>query len=279
VLLAVPYMGAPALAHVFTRLVTKEGWQGVFLRPSIRRGWTFWIAAWFLPALLTIVGAMFFFALFPRYYDPSLTTMVDALEAAQQQTGQAVPLSPWVIVVINTFAGVLIAPLINSLFTFGEEFGWRSYLLNKLMPLGGRKAVFFSGVIWGIWHWPVIAMGHNYGVLTQDYLGAPWTGMLAMVAFTLVTGTFLCWVALRGGSVWPAVIGHAAINGIASISILFTQGEPNLVLGPMPLGIVAMIPWIAVALWIFANPERLAAPDIPAVSNKISGDPHESVDS
>ena len=39
VLLAVGYMWAPALAHVLTRLLTREGWQDTWLRPHFKRGW------------------------------------------------------------------------------------------------------------------------------------------------------------------------------------------------------------------------------------------------
>ena len=38
VLLSVGYMGAPACAHILTRLVTREGWQGLFLRPNFKQG-------------------------------------------------------------------------------------------------------------------------------------------------------------------------------------------------------------------------------------------------
>jgi uncharacterized protein len=34
VLLAVGYMGAPAYALILTRIVTREGWQGLYLRRS-----------------------------------------------------------------------------------------------------------------------------------------------------------------------------------------------------------------------------------------------------
>lgn len=256
ILLALPYMWAPALAHIFTRLITREGWQGVFLRPHFKRGWPLWIAAWFLPAVMTVLGAVVFFALFPRYFDPSLSAVVEQL-AAEAQSGQAAPFTPWMVVIINTSIGVFIAPLVNGLFTFGEEFGWRSYLLQKLMPLGGRKAMLLMGVIWGVWHWPIIAMGHNYGL---DYAGAPWMGMLMMVVFTVTVGIFLGWAALRGGSVWPAVIGHAAVNGIAGVAAYFIKGEPNLLLGPTPVGIIAMIPAILGVVWIFGSRDRLAAP-------------------
>lgn len=266
VLLALPYMWAPALAHIFTRLLTREGWQGMFLRPNFRRGWPFWVAAWFLPAVMTVLGGIVFFAIFPRYFDPSLGAVVEMLAATEKQTGQAVTISPWMIVVLQLAFAIIIAPWINTLFAFGEEFGWRSYLIQKLMPLGGHKAVLLIGVIWGIWHWPVIAMGHNYGVFTLDYPGAPWSGMLMMVAFTTVLGIFLGWVALRGGSVWPAALGHGAVNAAAGLSIFFTRVdlEPDLLLGPMPVGIIAMIPFIAVAAWIVASRDRLAAAEAPA---------------
>ncbi|WP_423225804.1 hypothetical protein [Candidatus Amarolinea aalborgensis] len=45
VLLAVGYMWAPALAHVLTRLLTREGWHDTWLRPHFKQGWRYWLAA------------------------------------------------------------------------------------------------------------------------------------------------------------------------------------------------------------------------------------------
>jgi len=138
---------------------------------------------------------------------------------------------------------------------FGEEFGWRAYLLPKLMPLGGRRAVLLSGVIWGVWHWPVIAMGHNYGL---DYPGYPWLGMLLMVLVCIGLGSFLSWVTLRAGSVWPAVIGHAAINGISALGTLALKpGAGNVLLGPLPVGIIGMSAWMLATVLIFASRKAL----------------------
>jgi len=147
----------------------------------------------------------------------------------------------------ETVTALLIAPLINAIPILGEEFGWRAYLQPKLMPLGGRKTMVWMGIIWGLWHAPIIAMGHNYGL---DYPGAPWLGILAMTWFTFVFGTFLGWATLRAGSVWPAVIGHGALNGIAGIYLFFTQGNPNLVLGPVVVGFVGSLGIAVVALII-----------------------------
>ena len=37
-----------------------------------------------------------------------------------------------------------------------KELGWRGYLLPKLMPLGEKKALLISGLIWGLWHAPQV---------------------------------------------------------------------------------------------------------------------------
>jgi membrane protease YdiL (CAAX protease family) len=250
VLIATAYMSAPALAHLLTRVVTREGWQGAFLCPRLKRGWPYWAAAWLLPAVLTVAGGALFFVLFPATFDPSLGTLKDALAAKGMNQAANI----WLLVVAQTVGAVLISPVVNGLFTLGEEFGWRAYLQPRLMPLGGRRAMLLMGLIWGVWHWPVILMGHNYGL---DYPGAPYLGPLVMVWFTLVVGTFLGWAALRGRSVWPAVIGHAAVNGIANLGSLFVQGNPNPLLGPLPVGLIGSVGFALVALLILLSPRAL----------------------
>ena len=152
------------------------------------------------------------------------------------------------IVLIQTLQALLISPVLNSLATLGEEFGWRAYLLPKLMPLGWRKASLLMGLVWGVWHWPLVAMGHNYGV---DYGGYPWAGLLMTVWIMFLWSVFLGWVSLRGRSVWPAVIGHSAINGIAGLGLLLVMGQPNPLLGPTPAGIVGSLAFTVVVLWMF----------------------------
>ncbi|GAB4448363.1 MAG: CPBP family intramembrane metalloprotease [Anaerolineae bacterium] len=258
VLIASVVMWSPALAHIFTRLVTREGWQETWLKPRFRQGWPYWLATWFLPGLLTIAGLVIFFLLFPRYYDPSLGTLRDMLAGNVPADFDLNGPSLWLIAAAQVVQGMLLAPLINGLATFGEEFGWRAYLQPKLMPLGGRKAMLLMGLIWGVWHWPIILMGHNYGL---DYPGAPWLGPLAMVWFTLLLSIFLGWATIKSGSVWPAVIGHAAINGMANLGVIFVQGDPNPLLGPLPVGLIGGAGFALVALLIFVHPRGLSAPD------------------
>lgn len=272
VLLVSLVMWSPTLAHVLTRWLTREGWKNTYLRPRIKRGWPYWLAAWLLPGILTLIGLIIFFLLFPQTYDPSLGKLQELINTNTPPGTGTAEINLWVIVAVQTVQALLLAPLINGLATFGEEFGWRAYLQPKLLPLGGRKAMLLMGLIWGVWHWPIILMGHNYGL---DYPGAPFLGPLAMVWFTLTLGIFLGWVTLKGGSVWPAVIGHGAINGIASLGVLFVQGEPNSLLGPLPTGIIGGLGFTLVALIIFISPRGLSEPE--SISGRGSGPQVETI--
>ena len=250
VLLATAYMWAPALGNILTRVITREGWKEVGLRPHFKKGWRYWLTGWFLPAVMTLLGAALFFVIFPQYFDASLPYVRKLMAAAPTATA----MSPWTLAMLQLAEAVLIAPILNSLATFGEEFGWRAYLLPKLMPLGGRKAMLLIGLIWGVWHWPVIFMGYEYGF---KYPGYPWAGPLLFIWVTFGLGTFLGWLTLRSKSIWPAVIGHAAINGIAGVAIFVTAGQPNPLLGPLPVGIIGSLGYALVAIAIFISPKGL----------------------
>lgn len=261
VLIAVVYMWAPALANIFTRVITREGWKDTWLRPNLKKSWKYWLASWLLPPVLIVTGTAIFFVLLPKYFDPEFSVIKSMLP----NQGEGLPIPLFTIILLQLVQGIIIAPFINSIFTFGEEFGWRGYLLQKLMPLGTHKAVPLLGVIWGIWHAPVIAMGHNYGF---DYPLFPWAGILAMIWFTILIGIFLVWVTIRAHSVWPAVIGHAVINGLAGISVLMSKGEPSTLIGPLSTGLLGGIGWLVAAILIYFSKSALS--DKPEAGNNLS---------
>ncbi len=261
ILLSGVYMFAPALAHVLTRIVTREGWQDAHLRPNFRRSWRYWLIAWLLPPVLVILGAALYFVIFPQHFDPSLSIVNSQLDAMAQQTGQPVPIAPWQLIAVQLVAALFVSLIVNSLFTFGEEFGWLGYLQPKLMTLGPRRALLLTGVIWGVWHWPVIFMGYEYGF---EYPGAPWVGPLLFVYIAVLLAVMIGWVSLRGGSVWPAVIAHALFNGFAGTAVLFMRGEPNPLLGPLPVGVIAALPMTLLAAWILFSPRALRSPEAAA---------------
>jgi len=248
VLIACIYMSAPALANILTRVITHEGWGNSWLRPHFKTGWRYWLATWLLLPLFIFVGAIAYYLLFPSHFDPTLARIRQLLPAG------AATFNPWAILALQVFQGIFLSVVINAPFTIGEEFGWRAYLLQKLLPVGTRKAILVSGVVIGVWHWPVIILGHNYGL---GYDGFPVLGLLAMVWFSIGLSCFLSWAVLRSRSVWPAVIGHAVLNGLGGIGILFSTGEINLLLGPGPAGIIGSLTFTIFAVWLFLDPRAL----------------------
>jgi len=250
-LLAGPYMWAPAIANLLTRLITREGNRNYRLKPEVKQAWPYWVTAWVAPAILISLGAALFFLLFPQFLDGAFQTV--RMQIAFSGQDPDIMNIPQLLLMQSLFA-ILIAPLLNGIATFGEEFGWRAYLLPKLLDLGVKKALIISGIIWGIWHLPVIAMGYNYG---SGYPGAPWLGMVIMVWVTMAWGILIGWLTLRGKSVWPAVIAHGALNGFAAISTLVTKGSPSPLVGPLPTGVIASLPFVVAAIWVLFSPKAL----------------------
>jgi membrane protease YdiL (CAAX protease family) len=245
--LATVYMWGPAIAHIITHLVTKMGWKDAMLKPNLKKGWPFWLIGWFGPGLLTLLGAAIFFVLSPASFDPQLTLLSSQLKAAGLAEGL---INPFQFVLGQITVALLIAPILNSVATFGEEFGWRAYLVPELTKFGRKKALIFSGLIWGIWHWPIIMMGHNYGL---GYPGYPWLGLLVTLWFTVSVGILFGWLSLKAESVWPAVIAHGALNGIAAVGLLFVIKPFSMLLGPSPAGLIGCLPFTIVSLIILLS--------------------------
>lgn len=236
----------PAISVVATRLITREGFKDFGLKPHFKGNVRFYLMAWFGPALLIALGAVIYFLLFPNQFDPTMSQMA-GLYAAQ---GVSLPEGSLLTIFITQLAfGIFLGPLLNIITTSGEEIGWRGYLLPKLMEMySPRVSIVISGVIWGLWHAPIIAMGHNYGI---GYPTAPWGGILAMVVFCLFIGSFFSFLAIRTGSFLPAAMAHGSLNGFAAISIWFTLGTPSPFIGPSPTGIIGGIGLIVVGAICF----------------------------
>ena len=124
---------------------------------------------------------------------------------------KGIPIETIVLLQIATsFTGFFV----NIPFAIGEELGWRGFLLPKLKPLGFWKANIVCGVMWGLWHTPLILLGHNYPNHEVQ-------GIFLMVLFCIILGTLLNVSVWKSRSIWPAVFAHGAINGSAGVIVLF----------------------------------------------------------
>lgn len=245
------FISTPVVANIATRLVTKEGWGGFMLRLNFRRNWRFLLAAWLLPLLATVVGGVIFYLLFPQSFDPDLG-VVRKLTASIPSVAA---IDPWLIVIFMAIQGVLITVPINSVVSQGEELGWRAYLLPKLMErfagaehvsrsgmVGARRMALLVGLIHGVWHWPLFFLS------TKLDSSSAFPFPLVYLIFTCSMSVLLSWVTLRSGSVWPAAVGHGAINATSALAGYMVKGPAIPLLGPAPTGLIGGLGYLTLAL-------------------------------
>ena len=251
----------PALSSILTRIITKEGFKNMYLKPRFKKNIKYYLIAYFMTNIFIILGAVVFFIIFPRTLDLNLTTFSESLK------NNGITIDAKVIFIAQLAQGILIGPIINIIFTLGEELGWRGYLLQKLSKeYSVQKSIIISGIIWGIWHAPIIAMGHNYGT---GYVGAPWLGIFAMIVFCVVCGSYLSYLAIKTQSAIPCAIAHSAINAFAGISLCLYKGTPNPFIGPSPRGVIGGSIFILVGIYCYVKAGKINKPfEEELVSNK-----------
>ena len=214
-------------------------------KPRIKENVRFYLLAWFAPAVLTLLGIALFFAINPQLFDPSMMSFLESTAAAtgvpiEEITAEMPDVR--IVLLAVVFASLTYAPFINMIPAFGEELGWRGMLFPTLSErMSPRVAALVTGIIWGLWHAPAIAMGHNYGMV---YAGFPIVGILTMTLTCTAMSCWLCLLRQRSGSVWPCALAHGAFNAIANFGVIFCAVGQTF-LGPSPLGLVAGIPLIA----------------------------------
>lgn len=249
-------MVTPALTTLLMALLFRRRSESFHsLGLSLGRGgwWRYWLFGWLAIPLFT-VGALPLGHLFGVYaFDAELSGFRAALEASPQGAEALETVSPAALLALRILQTVLLAPLLNGLFTLGEELGWRGYLLPKLLPLGQWRALILSGVIWGLWHAPIILLGYNYPE-------NPRIGLVLMTIMCVILGVLLGWTRLATDSVWPAVIAHGALNGTAGFIALFAERGSEI--DPAQAGITGWTGWILPCLWIagLVATRRLPAP-------------------
>lgn len=148
---ATPIMLAVGVATILTCLIRKRNLA------TLGWGWGSWKYQWMsylLPLVIVFVAYLVIWvAGFGGWYDSEFV--------AQQM--QNYNLSGWsdasVIVfhlmLTATYSFVLLLPSV-----LGEELGWRGFLVPELAKfMSFTNVALTSGLIWAVWHWPLIFMG------------------------------------------------------------------------------------------------------------------------
>lgn len=209
--------------------------SGVGISWKINR---WWIVGWLLMpiAALAILSVC---ALMPGMHFNAHTELVDSALAQMSASGLNVGSAG--LLAIELVSGLMAGFTINALFAFGEEVGWRGWLLKQFKGCNFIASTLVIGLIWGLWHAPLILMGHNY----PDH---PVAGVFMMMAFCAIFTPLISYIRIKSGSVIAAAIVHGTLNAVAGLSVLYIDGYNDL-LGAT--GVPAIIVFLLIDLGFF----------------------------
>jgi membrane protease YdiL (CAAX protease family) len=89
----------------------------------------------------------------------------------------------------------------------GEEIGWRGYLTPKLLQnYSPFQISLIIGVIWSIWHYPIIVLGLYGTEINMFYQLACFSLMTIGVNFIYT------WFRIKSGSLWTGLLLHSSHN-------------------------------------------------------------------
>jgi hypothetical protein len=230
-------MWIPGLAAVVcAKYITKDGLSIARVRLGPLRPYLGTAAI--VPAIFAITYAVSW-SLGLVQLDWRMTAFRSTIAEASGTAAPAVT-SPALVLLGVFLATSLIAPFVNGMLAFGEELGWRGYLLPKLLPLGKPWAYALLGVIWALWHMPLIAIGFTYP-------GQPILGFVVFTGLTTALGIYLGEMTLRYNSSVLAGWIHGLFNSqkLGVWPILFPNANP--LLGGYS-GIIGVLLWFLLGL-------------------------------
>ncbi len=234
---AILYMFGPAAAAVTVQKAFGDRIAaplGLIFAPN-----RWFIAAWLLPIALALAAQGAALLLPGVEFTPDMHGLIqymgqmlpeDQAHLVSEQLEQ-LPLSPalWLLV-----QAMLLGPTVNAVVALGEELGWRGFMQHELRFLGFWHSSFIVGLVWGIWHAPIILQGHNY----PEH---PTAGVFMMIVLTLLFSPLFTYVTAKSGSVLAAAVLHGTFNASVGLGRMFIAGGTDLTVGSTGLaGIIAL---------------------------------------
>ncbi len=221
------YMPGPALAaFIVQKLICKEkfktyGWTF----NAGRWNWIFYTILIFLTLILLTFLVIFMLgntgfvpqfgeiSFVPEDFNNNLKALLLSKNVPTEKI-KLFNLSPLLILGLALVQGTIAGITFNVPFMFGEEFGWRGLLLRETQSMGFTKANLFIGIVWGLWHLPIILMGHNY----PHY---PYFGIVMMCVFTTSLTPLFGYVRLKTQTILGPCMLHGMINATGAIYALY----------------------------------------------------------
>ncbi len=157
-----------------------------------------------------------------------------------------------IILIVMIFLLGTIGFLTAAVTIFGEEIGWRGFLileLRKVLPFGA--ATIICGLVWSLWHWPIVLY----------YGGGEFIIQMTTFTITLVNmSVIMAYFTFKSQSIWPAVIFHAAHNTYIQsvVNPITTRNEQtSLWLDEFGIMLPIITTLFALYFWLAAKKEGL----------------------
>jgi membrane protease YdiL (CAAX protease family) len=212
-------MWSPAVASVIARLVLREGFSDVSFRFGGLRTLPWYALGLGVPLAVGILA----------YGGAWLTGLVGFQGGAGAFVVGLVSAATWI-------------TIYECIFTTGEEIGWRGYMLTRLIDAGVPRPVLVSGLIWALWHLPLILSG--------IYAAGPYPALSAVLFVVSITSTSFVYARMRleTGSIWPVIFAHSAWNSIIERPFDGATKGANAALWTGESGILPVIVLVVVAV-------------------------------
>ncbi len=191
-------MWCPGIAAIITLLTSKKSIKEI--------GWKwgktkFQLQSYLLPFLYALIGySLIWWTGWGKFHDATFVSMVADRLGMQGQ-------SESLVILIYVMQEAILGVIIGAIFALGEEIGWRGFLTPTLYKsYGFTKTSVITGLIWGIWHLPLI--------IWSDYNNntAVWYSCICFMILILNVSFIFTWYRIKSGSIWTAVLLHASHN-------------------------------------------------------------------
>ncbi len=215
---------SPILMAVLLRSLAGDGWSDAGLALRWKASWRWYVFS-LLAYPVTIAVVM-------------LLGMALGLTTLHGEVGGLAP------ALLAGMAGQLIPRVLFAIF---EEWGWRGYLEPRLAALrvSDLPRHLLVGVVWGIWHLPLILPG--------GYTDLPYAVFLPMFFIGVMIASIVYGQMRKaGGTVWTSVLMHGAGNTVAWAILLSNAATfQNKVLAYLaPESVLTILLWGPLAWWM-----------------------------
>jgi membrane protease YdiL (CAAX protease family) len=196
---ATPIMLAVGVATLLTCLIRKRNLA------TLGWGWGSWKYQWLsyvLPLAIALVAYLIIWgAGWGGWYDSEF--VIQQMKDYNLSNWSDAGIIAFHILLTATYSFVLLLPSV-----LGEEIGWRGFLVPELAKfMSFTNVALTSGLIWSVWHWPIMFMGFYGNDVTPLYY--------QLFCFTLLIvswAVIMAYLRFKTNSLWTAVIFHMSGN-------------------------------------------------------------------